>query len=50
MRNFPGVKLHSIQMYEQKINDIDKAQAGTVYKLSRILGCTVEDLLENPQK
>lgn len=45
-----GVKLRSIQMYEQKINDIDKAQAGTIYKLSRVLGCTVEDLLENPDK
>ena len=45
-----GVKLRSIQMYEQKVNNIDKAQAGTVYKLSRVLGCTVEDLLENPEK
>ncbi|MBS6196516.1 MAG: helix-turn-helix transcriptional regulator [Clostridiales bacterium] len=45
-----GVKLRSIQMYEQKGNDIDKAQAGTVYKLSRVLGCTVEDLLESPEK
>ena len=44
-----GVKLRSIQMYEQKVNDIDKAQAGTLYKLSRILGCTIEDLLENPE-
>ena len=44
-----GVKLRSIQMYEQKVNNIDKAQAGTVYKLSRVLGCTVEDLLENPE-
>lgn len=44
-----GVKLRSIQMYEQKVNDIDKAQAGTVYKLSRVLGCTIEDLLENPE-
>ncbi len=44
-----GVKLRSIQMYEQKGNDIDKAKAGTVYKLSRVLGCTVEDLLENPE-
>lgn len=44
-----GVKLRSIQMYEQKVNSIDKAQAGTVYKLSRVLGCTVEDLLENPE-
>lgn len=44
-----GVKLRSIQMYEQKVNDIDKAQVGTVYKLSRVLGCTIEDLLENPE-
>lgn len=44
-----GVSLRSIQMYEQKVNDIDKAQARTVYKLSRVLGCTVEDLLENPE-
>ena len=44
-----GVKLRSIQMYEQKVNEIDKAQAGTIYKLSRVLGCTIEDLLENPE-
>lgn len=44
-----GVKLRSIQMYEQKVNSIDKAQAGTIYKLSRVLECTVEDLLENPE-
>lgn len=44
-----GVKLRSIQMYEQRVNSIDKAQAGTVYKLSRVLGCTVEDLLESPE-
>ncbi len=49
LANLSGVKLRSIQMYEQKVNDIDKAQAGTVYKLSRVLGCTVEDLLENPE-
>ena len=44
-----GVKLRSIQMYEQKVNDIDKAQAGTIYKLSRVLGCMMEELLENPE-
>ena len=43
-----GVKLRSIQMYEQRINDIDKAQVQTVYKLSWVIGCSVEDLLENP--
>lgn len=43
-----GVKLRNIQMYEQRGNDIDKAQARTLYKLSRVLGCDIEDLLENP--
>ena len=45
-----GVKLRSIQMYEQKVNDIDKAQARTLYKISRVLGCNIEDILENPMK
>lgn len=45
-----GVNLRSIQMYEQKVNDIDKAQGQTLYKLSRVLGCYVEDLLENPME
>lgn len=49
LANLSGVKLRSIQMYEQKVNNIDKAQAGTVYKLSRVLGCTIEDLLESPE-
>ena len=43
-----GVNLRSIQMYEQRINSIDRAQGQTLFKLSRILGCTVEDLLEEP--
>lgn len=48
LSNQSGVHLRSIQMYEQKANDIDKAQAQTLYKLSRVLGCNIEDLLENP--
>lgn len=43
-----GVNLRNIQMYEQRGNDIDKAQAKILYKLSRVLGCSIEDLLENP--
>ena len=43
-----GVKLRNIQMYEQRVNDIDKAQAQTVYRLARVIGCQAEDLLENP--
>ena len=45
-----GVSLRSIQMYEQRVNDIDKAQAQTVYKLSRMIGCEMEDLLEKPME
>lgn len=44
-----GVKKRSIQLYEQKVNDIDKAQAQTLYKISRVLGCNIEDLLETPE-
>ena len=45
-----GVSLRSIQLYEQKVNDIDKAQAHTLYKLAHALGCNIEDLLENPEE
>lgn len=45
-----GVSLRSIQMYEQRVNDIDKAQAQTIYKLSRVIGCAMEDLLEKPME
>ncbi|MCM1130418.1 MAG: helix-turn-helix transcriptional regulator [Anaeroplasma bactoclasticum] len=44
------VSLRSIQLYEQRVNDIDKAQVHTLYKLSRALGCNIEDLLENPEE
>lgn len=45
-----GVSLRSIQMYEQRVNDIDKAQVQTVYKLSRVVGREMEDLLEKPME
>lgn len=41
-----GVTLRMIQLYEQKQNDINKAQANVVVNLARALGCDVEDLLE----
>lgn len=43
-----GVNIRNIQMYEQRGNNIDKAQAQILYKLSRVLGCSIENLLENP--
>lgn len=41
-----GVTLRMIQLYEQKQNDISKAQAGVVIRLAKVLGCEAEDLLE----
>jgi DNA-binding Xre family transcriptional regulator len=41
-----GVSLRSIQMYEQRNKDINKASVDTVYRLSKALGCVMEDLIE----
>ena len=41
-----GVSLRSIQMYEQRNKDINKASTETLYRISKVLGCTIEDLLE----
>ena len=42
------VSLRMIQLYEQRQNDIAKAEAGTVIRLARALGCAVEDVVEPP--
>lgn len=41
-----GVSLRSIQTYEQRNKDINKASVETVYRISKVLGCTMEDLIE----
>ena len=41
-----GVTLRSIQMYEQRRKDINKASAETLYRIAKTLGCTIEDLIE----
>jgi transcriptional regulator with XRE-family HTH domain len=41
-----GVSLRSIQMYEQRNKDINKASAETLYRISKALGCRIEDLIE----
>ena len=41
-----GVTLRMIQLYEQKQNDIKKAQVTVVLRLAKTLGCEVEDLLD----
>lgn len=40
-----GVSLRSIQMYEQRIKDINKGQAQTLHSLARVLGCRIEDFV-----
>lgn len=39
LANISGVSLRSIQLYEQRVNDIDKARCHTLYKLLRKLCC-----------
>lgn len=41
-----GVALRMIQLYEQRQNDINKAQASTLSRLARSLNCRLEDLME----
>lgn len=41
-----GVGIRSIQMYEQRNKDINKASADTIYNLATVLGCSMESLLE----
>ena len=41
-----GVSLRSIQLYEQRKLDINYANAIRLYKLSKVLGCNMEDLIE----
>ncbi|MBQ6424137.1 MAG: helix-turn-helix transcriptional regulator [Acidaminococcaceae bacterium] len=42
-----GVSLRSIQMYEQRKKNINKGSADALYNIAKVLGCTMEDLLEN---
>ncbi len=41
-----GVALRMVQLYEQKQNDLSKAQVGVVIRLAIALGCKVEDLID----
>ena len=43
-----GVGIRSIQLYEQRVNDIDRAQVHALYRLALTLRCSIEDLLEDP--
>ena len=40
------ISVRSIQLYEQRQTDINKAQHKHLKALSQVLGCTIDDLLE----
>lgn len=40
-----GVNLRVLQEYEQGRRNVNKASGETLYKLSKTLNCTMEDLL-----
>lgn len=46
LSSLSGVSLRSIQMYEQRNKDINKASVDTVFRLAKALGCTIEELIE----
>ena len=41
-----GISLRSIRAYEQRVNDVSKAEGITLYNLSNALNCKIEDILE----
>ena len=41
-----GVNLRTLQQYELRAKDINRAAGSTLLSLARVLGCKVEDLLE----
>jgi len=41
-----GASLRSIQMYEQRKKNINKASVDVIYQIAKVLGCSVEDLIE----
>ena len=46
LANASGLSLRSIQLYEQRQNDINNAQYNRLQALANTLGCKIEDLLE----
>ena len=43
---YSGVDLRNIRAYEQRTQNINEASSIKLFKLSRVLGCNMEDLLE----
>ena len=43
-----GVNLRTIQQYERRSKDINKAAGAALRSLAQVLSCRIEDLLEYP--
>lgn len=41
-----GVSLRMVQLYEQRQDDIGRAQVNTIIRLAKVLGCSIEDIIE----
>ena len=41
-----GVNIRNIQLYEQRVQDINRASAASLADLARCLSCSIEDLME----
>lgn len=41
-----GVNVRNIQLYEQRVQDINHATATTLARIARVLSCSIEDLME----
>jgi len=46
LANAAGIPVRTIQQYEQRQKDIRKASAGSVLSIARVIGCSVEDMIE----
>ena len=44
-----GISLRSIQMYEQRQKNINKAKAEYLVMVAKVLCCTVDDLIEKTE-
>lgn len=44
-----GVPLRTLQQYEQRQKDINKAQAGYLFALTKVLCCKMEDLIKRSE-
>jgi len=44
-----GVKLATVQKLDGGINNVNKAQADTLYKLAKVLEVSIEDLIDTDE-